>query len=215
MQSLPAPSPVSAALFRLEFVGVGNHQGYREYHLRVLRQEGVADFRFKIATAAFGAARLPMQDGPDLCYQKLQRALVNGDTLASDVITIGEEELARYREAHISPQKRRVLTATAFAPMQGPPRPPKAPAALVPAAAPMTTIAHPAYAEGQRVQHAVFGEGVIAACDSKRTVVWFDRDGEKTFVTSLVELSVLSAPHTWQTTTRGKNRLLPAPAALG
>jgi len=38
----------------------------------------------------------------------------------SIVITIDEEELARYREAHTSPQKQRARNATAFAPKQGP-----------------------------------------------------------------------------------------------
>jgi hypothetical protein len=39
-----------------------------------------------------------------------------------------------------------------------------------------------------------------------RTVISFDEHGPRTFVTSLLEVDLLSAPHTWETTIRGKNR---------
>jgi hypothetical protein len=39
-----------------------------------------------------------------------------------------------------------------------------------------------------------------------RTVISFDQDGPRTFVTKLLEVDLLSAPHTWETTVRGKNR---------
>ena len=60
--------------------------------------------------------------------------------------------------------------------------------------------------EGQRVSHAVYGAGVTASSTGGHTVVRFDDEGSKTFVTSMVELVVLSAPHTWQTSPRGKNK---------
>jgi hypothetical protein len=48
--------------------------------------------------------------------------------------------------------------------------------------------------------------GVTTARTSARTVVSFDRDGPKSFVTSMLEVEVLSAPHTWMTSPRGTNR---------
>jgi hypothetical protein len=38
------------------------------------------------------------------------------------------------------------------------------------------------------------------------TVVCFDEDGLRRFVTSMLEVDVLSAPHAWETGPRGKNR---------
>ena len=39
------------------------------------------------------------------------------------------------------------------------------------------------------------------------TAVCFDAGGKKTFVTSMLEIDVLSAPHLWETSARGVNRL--------
>jgi hypothetical protein len=60
--------------------------------------------------------------------------------------------------------------------------------------------------EGQRVSHTAFGVGVVTSARRGRTIVRFDDDGPRMFVTSMVELEVLSAPHTWETSPRGKNR---------
>jgi hypothetical protein len=65
------------------------------------------------------------------------------------------------------------------------------------------------FGEGQRVHHAVFGDGVISLSRAGRTAVSFDEHGPKTFLTSLLQLEVLSEPHTWETSVRGKNRLRP------
>jgi hypothetical protein len=76
----------------------------------------------------------------------------------------------------------------------------------LPVAPLVTKSTEAAFEEGQRVNHAVFGMGVTAATTSARTVVYFDRVGPKSFVTSMLELEVLSAPHTWETSPRGVNR---------
>jgi len=47
---------------------------------------------------------------------------------------------------------------------------------------------------------------VTTASSAGHTAVCFDTGGTKTFVTSLLEVEVLSAPHTWQTNRRGVNR---------
>ena len=46
-----------------------------------------------------------------------------------------------------------------------------------------------------------------------RTVVSFDGDGPRSFVTSMLEVEVLSAPHTWNTSPRGVNRPCDAPVS--
>ena len=73
--------------------------------------------------------------------------------------------------------------------------------------------ASPTLADGQRVNHAVFGMGVTTETTRAHTVVRFDRDGPKRFVTSMLEVEVLSAPHTWETNRRGMNRPCKNPSA--
>jgi hypothetical protein len=75
---------------------------------------------------------------------------------------------------------------------------------MVPAVPAVNDI-EPVLEEGQRVRHAVFGLGVTTAATSARTVVSFDLDGPRSFVTSMLEVEVLSAPHTWSTGRRGVN----------
>jgi hypothetical protein len=44
------------------------------------------------------------------------------------------------------------------------------------------------------------------ASSGTHTSVHFDEHGLRTFVTSMLELQALSAPHEWETGPRGKNR---------
>jgi hypothetical protein len=59
---------------------------------------------------------------------------------------------------------------------------------------------------GQRVRHAVYGLGVMSAPTGAHTVIHFDEDGPKRFVTAILAVDVLSEPQTWETGPRGKNR---------
>ena len=87
------------------------------------------------------------------------------------------------------------------------PRPePRTPSPRLPVGPFATNDAEPALDEGQRVRHAVFGDGVTTSSGGGHTVIRFDENGPRRFVTSLLELEVLSAPHTWETGPRGKNR---------
>jgi hypothetical protein len=47
---------------------------------------------------------------------------------------------------------------------------------------------------------------VTTSSSGGHTVVRFDQDGLKTFITSMLDVAVLSAPHTWETGPRGNNR---------
>ncbi len=199
--------PSARRLARVEYLDFENVSDYREYRLIVDGPEGSAECRFRIAVSAFGAAGVPLQDGPDVCYQKLRRAVAAGETVNPAVVTIDDAELASYREAHTPVPKHRPLTTTL------PQKPPFVPRTRLnprpappPVAAPVTSETEAGLGEGQRVSHATFGVGVVKSSSRGHTTVCFDEDGPKTFVTSLVELEVLSAPHTWETGPRGKNR---------
>jgi hypothetical protein len=218
MSTQPAlSSPVSPALspahpVRAEYLDFQDVEGHREYRFRVYGPDGSGEFRMRIARAAFDARRVRIQDGPDLCYQKLLRALAAGQTVPADVSTIDDGEFARYLEDHTQVTKRRSPPASTSRPPDGPVRPQHRPSAprpapkAIPAAPSAATEISPALEEGQRVRHAAFGLGVTTATSSARTVVSFDEGGPRSFVTSMLVVEVLSAPHTWNASPRGGNR---------
>jgi hypothetical protein len=200
----------------VEFQDIDQH---REYRFRVYGPDGSGEFRMRIANAAFDARQVRMQDGPDLCYQKLTRGIAAGVTAQLDVITIDDDDLFRYRDEHtVVPRRRSWAPSSPVTPVVEPRKPPQYRARTPRTASPplpapplLAKATEPAFEEGQRVNHAVFGMGVTTATASARTVVNFDRVGPKSFVTSMLQLEMLSAPHTWETSPRGVNRPDDAP----
>jgi hypothetical protein len=202
MSAQPLPSPVSPPasprpIVRVEYVGFQNVAEHREFRFRLRGLDGSSEIRMRIALAAFGTGRLRLQDGPDVCYQKLSRTLA-ADTGSPEVITIDEVDLVGYAEGHPSRPKHRSWSS-AEPGAAAPARPVAARASAVPAA-PERPLAG-----GQRVRHAVFGLGVMSSPSGGHTVVRFE-DGLRRFVTSMLEVDVLSAPQAWETGPRGKNR---------
>jgi hypothetical protein len=204
-----APPPVSplrtpVRVVRVEYVDFQDVAEYREFRFRVRVLDGSTEVRARIPVAAFAPGRMRFQDGPDLCYRKLLEAVAAaGDTATPETITIDETDLSAYAEGHKSVQKHRswsssspLTTATAGSAASG-----ATPSARAAAATPL-----PVLEGGQRVSHAIFGLGVMSTPSGGRTVITFDQDGPRTFVTRLLEVDLLSAPHTWETTVRGKNR---------
>ncbi len=211
------PQPASAAPghpLRVEYLGFRNLADHREYRLAVFGPDGPAEFLFRIPFAAFGAERVRLQEGPDICYQRLVNAVAAGETVSPDGVTISEADLASYREAHRPAPRRRPETAasTPKSPSVPPLRPPTRPR-LPQLPAPTEAAGGPRLAKGQRISHGTFGLGVVLSSSGGRTVVCFDEGGTKRFVTSIVDLEVRSAPDTWETGPRGKNR--PREAGLG
>jgi hypothetical protein len=142
----------------------------------------------------------------------LVRAIAgDGEESPELITTIAEGDLFRYRDEHAPPTKPRKPRDPAAPVPERPerphfrPAPPKA-VTVKPPAAPSGSSVEPGIEEGQRVKHAVFGMGVTTAANSERTVVSFDREGSRSFVTSMLQIEVLSAPHTWETGPRGVNR---------
>lgn len=206
--------PVPARRLRVEYLGFQNVAEQREFRFRVDDPDGSREVRFGIANSAFGGGgRLMMQDGPDVCYQKLLQTIAAGESGSRKLIAIDDVDLARYREAHTHVPKRRARPAGS--PITPPvPRPPYVPRVQARTAFPQPVAPPPVPAalapgldEGQRVRHAIFGDGVTAASSPGHTAVCFDEGGKKTFVTSMLVVDLLSAPHTWQTGRKGTNRL--------
>ena len=103
-----SPGPVA----RVEYLDFQNVADHREFRFRVYAPDGWTEFRLGIAIAAFGAGRVRLQDGPDVCYQKLLRAVAAGETGCPDAITIDDVDLASYREAHTQVPKHRSWSAS-------------------------------------------------------------------------------------------------------
>jgi len=202
--SIP-PSPPAVPFVRVEYLDFQNVGEHREFRLRVCRSDGWTELRLRIAIAAFNAAGVRLQDGPDICYQRVLQEIAAGETARRDVITIDAGDLASYRVAHTPVSKHRSWTSSSpTTPATVPRKQPREPSPRLPVA-PLVT-SEPALAEGQRVSHAIFGVGVTSSSNSGHTVVLFDQGGPKTFVTSMLQVEVLSPPHTWETSPRGKNR---------
>jgi hypothetical protein len=207
-----APAQPAGRPARIEYLDFRDVEGHREYRFRVYGRDGSGEFRMRVSREAFDARRVRIQDGPDLCYQKLLRAIVAGLTPSTDVMTIEDAEFVAYREEHtVVPKRRPRRPADPSTVVEAPAKPQRfqlrTPRRTAPQPPPPAIVEiEPAFREGQRVSHSVFGMGVTTATTSERTVVSFDRDGSRSFVTSMVELEVLSGPHAWKTSARGVNR---------
>jgi hypothetical protein len=204
--STAQPPQRPGRLARVEYLDFQSVADYREYRLAIHGPDGSSEVRLRIANSSFDTGRARLQDGPEICYRRLLRAVACGET-APDVVTIDDLELASYREAHTQVPRHRPWAATLPprpAPVQRTPLRPRPP--QPPIAAPAASPAKQGPAEGQRVSHAAFGVGVVTASRSGHTTVHFDECGPRTFITSMLDLELLSAPHTWETGPRGKNR---------
>lgn len=103
----PAPlrqPPTRIAPTRIEYLDHRTEGGWREYRLAVHTPAGPSEVRFRIAAAAFAASRVLLQDGPSVCYQHLA-LLATGDAPIPAAVTVGEADLAAYREAHTPPPR--------------------------------------------------------------------------------------------------------------
>lgn len=85
----------------IEYIGFVTQGEQREYTLR-LRRAGAIDHDFVLAVPleAFLTRRLRFQDGPDICFRKMQRALAESpETVPPAFERITEAELEEYRLA--------------------------------------------------------------------------------------------------------------------
>jgi hypothetical protein len=162
----PRAAPLHQAPMRIEYLDHRSEEGWREYRLAVHTPAGPLEIRFRIADAAFASSRVLLQDGPSVCYQQLV-LLATGDAPIPTAVTVGEAELAAYREAHTPPPR------GSAAPK---PRPPAGPAPVQrpdpkpPVAASARPGAPPTSDEGRRVGDAVYGRRITSGSDGGHTI---------------------------------------------
>ncbi len=95
---------------QIEYLGFSSSDVARTYRLRVKDGAEFYAFTIDIAHQAFIDHRVRYQDGPDICFLRLQREIA-GSTggFAITHLTLSDVDLAEYREAHLPkpPQRRR------------------------------------------------------------------------------------------------------------
>lgn len=84
----------------LQYVGFQDAPGRREYVLMAQSGDKVRKYTVWIASDAFAKRQASMQDGPDICYQKLARALIDPEMASAGRLEVTEADLTHYREAH-------------------------------------------------------------------------------------------------------------------
>jgi hypothetical protein len=99
-------SPTAPKQPSIRYVGFQDVEGRREYAFLAERGDEARRYILRIELSAFSTRRAQMQDGPDICYQKLLRELASGPE-ASDVVAVTEADLAAYKESHTPTPRRR------------------------------------------------------------------------------------------------------------
>jgi hypothetical protein len=116
-------APSAALPIAIQYLGFQDVKGRRQYALRAQRGDQARRYTVWIELSAFSDHQALLQNGPDICYQKLLRELGGSELQASDGIGVTEGDLAAYRETHPLPARR------SFSP-PSPPQPAKASPAI-------------------------------------------------------------------------------------
>ena len=98
---LAAPKPVT-----LRYLGFHDVPGRREYMLDAQRGDQTGCYTLWIDRSAFSRRLALLQDGPEICYQKLLRELSDVEPQGSHGMAVTESDMAVYRDAHARPVRR-------------------------------------------------------------------------------------------------------------
>jgi hypothetical protein len=92
----------------VEYMGFKSLESAREYRLRVHQGASVLqDVTIVIANSAFLTKLVRYQDGPELCFHKLQRAVASSTETMPDRLYVSDADLADYAAAHAPKPTRR------------------------------------------------------------------------------------------------------------
>lgn len=97
----PLPGPLVVQYVRFQDVAAS-----REYVLVVQSGDTIREYTVSIPRASFAKRRALLQDGPDICYQKLVRELAGSDLVGTARLTVTDDDLERYRDSHLPPARR-------------------------------------------------------------------------------------------------------------
>ena len=90
------------AMGQVSYVGFKNLATSREYTLRVTQVNGTSnDFLFAVSNDAFLTHHVRYQDAAEICFLKLQRAVIASDpALPAARQDLTEQDFEEYRLAH-------------------------------------------------------------------------------------------------------------------
>ena len=91
----------------IQYLGFQNVGEWREYALQAGRGDEASRYTVSIELAAFSRKEALLQDGPDICYQKLLRELSASELPVSAGIAVTADDLANYRAAHSRPEPKK------------------------------------------------------------------------------------------------------------
>jgi len=91
----------------IRYVGFQDVQNRREYALRARRGDQEGFYTVSIELADFADRKALLQDGPDICYQKLLLELGDSEPHGDLALAVTPGDLAAYREAHSVPKRSR------------------------------------------------------------------------------------------------------------
>lgn len=92
----------------VEYMGFKSMESTREYRLRVHQGTNVLqDVTIVIQNAAFLTKLVRYQDGPELCFHKLQRVVAVSTDSMPDRLFVNDADLADYAAAHAPKASRR------------------------------------------------------------------------------------------------------------
>jgi hypothetical protein len=104
------------ATHHLQYIGFRTGETTRDYRLLASHGDGQCyEFTFAVEQAAFLAGRVRYQDAAEICFWKLERALVSWDLAPASAPpasrqTVTEADLREYRETH-TVKPRRLLSS--------------------------------------------------------------------------------------------------------
>jgi hypothetical protein len=96
----------AAKRIAVQYLGFKDVEGRREYQLNASGGDQPRRYTVSIELAAFSRRQALLQDGPDICYQKLLRELTDPQPDGPHEIEVTEGDLATYREAHAPPVRK-------------------------------------------------------------------------------------------------------------
>jgi hypothetical protein len=109
----------------LEYLGFKTTSDAREYHLRCRVGPDRRDYTVGIAHQVFASGQARYQDGPAICYEKLERELQGPEPSEARHFEVSEADLLAFQKAHASPQKRRQKAGATATPPDGGDAPPE------------------------------------------------------------------------------------------
>ena len=91
------------ALGQVSYVGFKNLATSRQYTLRVTQVDGTSsDFLFAVSNDAFLTHHVRYQDAAEICFLKLQRAVLASEPgLPAAHQDVTEQDFEAYRQAHM------------------------------------------------------------------------------------------------------------------